>query len=94
MKSQTMQNAMRVGIVSAVFAAGFLCGSVTQHSAEAEMGDIGGQIMNKAAGSGGMVGQAAQLGTAITDMEKQVSGLQKNLGILKNVKSSLMGGAK
>ena len=48
--------------------------------------------MKKAAESGGLPGSAAKLGTAISDMEQHVSGLQKNLDTLKKVKASLAGG--
>jgi len=47
--------------------------------------------MKKAADSGGPLGGAAQLGTTITDMEKHISGLQKNLDTIKKVKSPLGG---
>jgi hypothetical protein len=45
--------------------------------------------MKKAADSGGPLGTAAQLGTTISDMEKNISGLQKNLETIKKVKSML-----
>jgi hypothetical protein len=93
MERKTILYSVRVGMVTGIFAAGFLCGSLTQHSANAQMGELGGELMQKAAGSGGIIGSAAQLGTAITDMEKHVSGLQKNLDILKKIKGS-MGGVK
>ncbi|HJV64207.1 MAG TPA: hypothetical protein VJ550_00595 [Geomonas sp.] len=83
----------RVAVVAGIFGAGFLCGTVTQRNADAQMEELGSELLKKAAGSGGMIGTVAELGTAITDMQKQVDGLQKNLGILKKVKSSL-GGSK
>jgi hypothetical protein len=83
--------AIRVGIVGAVFAVGFLCGSVTQRRAEAQLGGLEKQAMEKAAQSGGALGSAAKLGQAITEMQQEVDGLQKNLGVLKSVKTSLGG---
>jgi hypothetical protein len=91
MERKTMLYAVRVGMVTGIFAAGFLCGSMTEQSANAEMKEVGQEIMKRAAGSGGIVGSVAQLGTTIGDMEKQIDGLQKNLGVLKKVKTSLSG---
>ena len=82
---------VRIGFVMAIFGAGFLCGSVTQRNANAGLGDLGGEMMQKASESGGMLGSAAQLGTTITDMEKHINGLQKNLETIKKVKSMLGG---
>lgn len=47
--------------------------------------------MDKAAGSGGTVGTVAKLGTTVSDLEKQVSGLQRNIATLKPVQSALGG---
>ncbi len=82
---------MRVGIVAAIFSAGFFCGSLTQRSANADWGDLGGAALKQAGESGGAVGSVVQLGTAITEMEKHVNGLQQNLDTLKKVKASLGG---
>jgi hypothetical protein len=94
MQRRTMLYTARVAAVSAIFATGFFCGSVTQRSADAQMGDLGGQLMQKASGGGGALGSVAKLGTTITDMEKQLNGLQKNLGVLKNIKAALGGSAQ
>ena len=82
---------VRIGVVTVIFAAGYLCGSTTQHNANAGLEELGGDVMKKAADSGGALGSAAQLGTTITDMEKNISGLQKNLETIKKVKSMLGG---
>jgi hypothetical protein len=82
---------IRIGLVAMVFAAGFLCGSVTQRRADAQLGDLGKAAMEKAGESGGMLGAATQLGETIVDMQKNVDGLQKNIDVLKKVKSSLGG---
>ena len=91
MNRKPMLYCVRIGVVTAIFAAGFLCGSISQHNANAGLEDLGGGLMNKAAESGGPLGTAAQLGTTITDMEKHINGLQKNLETIKKVKSMLGG---
>ena len=85
MSSKTILYSVRIGLVTAIFSMGFLCGSMTQHNANAQLESIGGELLKSAAGSGGTLGSIAQLGTAISDMEKNVSGLQKNLDTLKKV---------
>ena len=82
---------IRVGVVGMVFAAGFLCGSVTQRRADAQLGELGKAAMEKAGESGGVLGSATKLGEAIVDMQKNVDGLQKNIDVLKKIKSSLGG---
>jgi hypothetical protein len=91
MSKNTIFYSVRVGVVTAVFAAGFLCGSMTQQNANAGLEELGGDLLKKAADSGGPLGAAAELGTTITDMEKHISGLQKNLDTVKKVKSMLGG---
>ena len=91
MTSKRMLYSVRVGVITVIFAAGFLCGSMTQHNANAGLSDLGGDVMKRAAESGGTLGTAAQLGTTISDMEKNISGLQKNLETIKKVKSMLGG---
>jgi hypothetical protein len=92
MTDKTRLYSFRVAMVTGIFAAGFLSGSLTQRSAE--VGEIGSGLMQKAAGSGGAIGSVAKLGTTINDMEKQLNGLQKNLGVLKNIRSALGGAGK
>jgi hypothetical protein len=89
MSGNAISHSVRIGFVAAVFSVGFLCGSMTQHSANAQLGELGGEMLKKAEGSGGALGSVAQLGTAITDMEKHVSGLQQNLDTLKKVQAAL-----
>jgi hypothetical protein len=91
MASKSILYSVRIGVITAIFAAGFLCGSVTQRSANAGLEELGSDMMNKAADSGGPLGSAAKLGTTITDMEKHISGLQQNLETIKKVKSMLGG---
>lgn len=82
---------LRVGIVGVAFATGYFCGSITQRPADAQLGDLGKQAMEQAAGSGGALGSAVQLGESIVDMQEHVDGLQKNIEVLKKVKSALGG---
>ncbi len=89
--ARTLRRAMATAAVVAVFGAGYVCGSLGGRSADAQMGDLGAAAMKKAGESGGVVGSAAKLGTAITDMQEEVNGLQKNLETLKGIKSALGG---
>jgi hypothetical protein len=91
MTSKSILYSVRIGVITVIFGAGFLCGSMTQHNAKAGHDELGGGLMKKAADSGGPLGAAAQLGTTITDMEKHISGLQKNLDTVKKVKGMLGG---
>ena len=84
-------HAVRVGLVGSIFVVGFLCGSVSQQRADAQLGDVGKEMMEKAGESSGALGSAVKLGEAIVDMQKHVDGLQKNIDVLKKVKSSLGG---
>ncbi len=91
----SLKRGIQVGAILTVFGAGYFCGTVTQQGAIADMNDlggaVGGAVAKEAAGGSGMVGQAAKLGTAITDMQSQVDGLQKNLETLKVIKGALGG---
>jgi hypothetical protein len=94
MVHNTMLYSLRIGIVTVVFGVGFVCGSFNQHKANAQLGDLGSEALKKAAGSGGALGNVAKLGTTISDLEKHVSGLQKNIDTLKSVKAALGGVTK
>jgi hypothetical protein len=83
--------AVRSAIVCAIFAAGFVCGSVNQRLARAQVGDLGGKAMEKMGQQGGAMGSVAKLGSSITDMQQHLDGLQKNLETLKQVKTALGG---
>ena len=87
----TMKGSIRVGAAAAIFAAGFLLGSISQRPAEAQLGDLKDKAMEKAGEQGGALGAAAQLGTQLTDMKKNLDGLQKNYDMLKKVQA-LLGG--
>jgi hypothetical protein len=89
MSRKAILYSVRIGIVTGIFFAGFLCGSLTRHSANAQLGELGGELLKKAGESSGPLGSVVQLGTTISDMEKHVSGLQKNIDTLKKVKAAL-----
>lgn len=91
MSRNTIAYSIRIGIVTAVFSAGYFCGSLPPQNADAQMGEFGSELLKKTTESGGTLGSIAQLGTAIADMEKHVSGLQKNIDTLKKVKTVLGG---
>ena len=73
------------------FCSGFFCGSLMQRDANAQWKELGKSALEQAAGSGGLVGSIADLGTAIVDMEGHINGLQKNVDTLKKVQSALKG---
>jgi hypothetical protein len=86
-----MRAIVRTGGIGAVFAAGYLCGVLTQPpAAEAQIGDLMKQASD-ATGGEGALGTAMKLGTSITEMQQNVDGLQKNIEVLKQVKAALGG---
>ncbi len=89
--TMVMKRSIQVGVLTAVFATGYLCGSTSQRTADAQVGDLGGAAMKQAGESGGALGSATKLGTAIVDMQDHVSALQKNIDTLKGIKSALGG---
>jgi len=72
------------------FAFGFVCGSVSQQRADAQVKELGGSLLKDAAKSGAL-GSVGDLGTSIIEMQDHVSGLQKNIDTLKKVQASLTG---
>ena len=74
-----------------VFVGGYVLGTLDTQPAQAQVTDLGKDLMDKAAGSGGALGSAAQLGTTITDMQTNVSNLQKNIDALNKIKAMLGG---
>jgi len=89
--ARKLRLAFRGLLVAVVFTAGYLAGTLNQPTAQAQVGDLGKDMLNQAAGNQGMMGQAAQLGTAITEMQEHVNGLQKNIDTLGKVKAALGG---
>jgi hypothetical protein len=86
MERTTGRRVKKVGLLGVVFLAGVVVGSLGQHGAEAQLGD-----MMKKAGESGALGPAADLGSAIVEMQDHVTGLQKNIDTLKKVKAALGG---
>jgi hypothetical protein len=80
-----------MGVLAGVFTAGFVLGSLSQRPAGAQLGDLGGKAMEKAGEQGGALGSAGKMGSAITEMQQHVDGLQKNLETFKQVKAALGG---
>jgi len=91
MASRTIGRGLLAALLAGTFAAGFVCGTVTERRADAQIKELGGGLLKDAAGQGGVLGQAAQLGTSIVEMQDHVTGLQKNLDTLRKVQSALTG---
>ncbi len=81
--SRGLMTAMIVG----VFGLGYVCGSMSQRQAEAQIGDL----LEKAGKAGGPVGSVAQFGSSLVEMQDHITGLQKNLDTFKKVQASLTG---
>jgi hypothetical protein len=87
MHKKLVARTLVMAVVFAAFATGYFCGSVSERSAHAQ--GIGGVLEQAAKGAN--LGAVSDLGSSIVDMEKNVSGLQKNLETLKKVQSLLTG---
>jgi hypothetical protein len=81
--SRGLMTAMIVG----VFGLGYVCGSMSQRQAEAQIGEL----LEKAGKAGGPVGSVAQFGSSLVEMQDHITGLQKNLDTFKKVQASLTG---
>lgn len=91
MNNKLVMRGVRVGLLAGIFAAGFVCGSINHQRADAQMGELGKDVLQRAGESGGALGSAAELGTAVVDMQQHVDALQKNINTLKKIKSALGG---
>ena len=89
---EQVRRALRVLAFGAVFGAGYLFATVTQTTAQAQMGDLGKKAMEAAGGQGGTLGSVTELGTSIMDMRKNVDALNENLDKLEKIKAALGGG--
>jgi hypothetical protein len=87
MSKKTFSRGLLTAVILAVFGLGYLCGSMTQRQAEAQIGGL----LEQAGKMGGPVGSIAEFGSSITEMQDHISGLQKNLDTFKKVQSSLTG---
>jgi hypothetical protein len=81
----------RVVAFALVFGTGYLVGTITHPSADAQMDQLEKKAMEKAAGAGGPLGAAAQLGQTITGLQKNVTELQSHIDTLNKIKSALGG---
>jgi hypothetical protein len=84
MLKNTISRVLRTAVLVAVFAVGYLCGTVNQRPADAQLGGL----LER---GGGVLGSARELGSSIVEMQDHVNGLQKNLETLKKVQSALTG---
>ena len=75
-------------VILVAFALGYVCGSLGQRRADAQGL---GNVLEQAGKAGGALGSVGQLGSSIVEMEQHVTGLQKNLDVLRKVQSALTG---
>ena len=88
MQRRTIARAVLAGVILGAFSLGYVCGSVGQRRADAQGL---GTILEQAGKAGGSLGALGELGSSIVEMDKHVSGLQKNLDVLRKVQSALTG---
>ena len=81
MNQQHIRRGVFISLLGGMFILGFVSGSVSQRSAQAQV-----------PGMGGALGSAKELGSSIVEMQQHVEGLQKNLTTLKKVQAALGGG--
>ena len=82
MQRRTIGRGLVVALLVGAFGAGFLCGSVSQRRADAQLPGVGQ----------GALGSVTELGSSIVEMQQHVTGLQKNLDTLKKIQGALGGG--
>ena len=82
MRQRVLRRSLLVGMCLGLFAVGFVCGSVSQRSANAQLPGIGQ----------GALGSVTELGSSVVEMQQHVNGLQKNLDTLKKIQGALGGG--
>ena len=90
MVQRTIGRGVLAGMLIGTFALGYVCGSVSQQRADAQVKELGGNLLKGAVGSGAL-GPIGDLGTSIIEMQDHVSGLQKNIDALKKVQAALTG---
>jgi hypothetical protein len=88
MSKRMIARGVLTAVILAAFALGYVCGSVTERRADAQ--GLGG-MLEQAGKAGSSLGSLNQLGSSIVEMEQHVSGLQKNLEVLRKVQSALTG---
>ena len=83
MHQNCLSRLVRISLLGGMFVLGFVLGSVSQRSAQAQVPGVG---------KGGALGSVTELGSSIVEMQQHVDGLQKNLTTLKKVQAALGGG--
>ena len=83
MRQYSLRRGVLVSLLGGMFVLGFVSGSVSQRSAQAQV---------QVPGVGRALGSVTELGSSIVEMQQHVNGLQKNLDTLKKVQSALGGG--
>jgi hypothetical protein len=91
MSTSTIRRAVQFATFALVFSGGYLLGTLDAEPAQAQVKDLGTDLMKKASESGGTLGTAAQLGTTISEMQTNVTELQKSLETLNKIKAALGG---
>jgi hypothetical protein len=92
MHQNNIRRVVFVSLLGGMFVLGYVSGSVSQRSAQAQVPGVGKGVLEQATGAGGAVGSVAELGSSIVEMQQHVDGLQKNLTTLKKVQAALGGG--
>jgi hypothetical protein len=92
MHQNSVRRVVFVSLLGGMFVLGYVSGSVSQRSAQAQVPGVDKGVLEKATGAGGAVGSVAELGSSIVEMQQHVDGLQKNLATLKKVQTALGGG--
>ena len=87
MMKEKLSRAITIAAIAGVFGLGYICGSMTQRQAQAQIGGL----LDKAGKAGGPVGSVAQFGSSLVEMQDHISGLQKNLDTFKQVQATLTG---
>jgi hypothetical protein len=94
MRSMELEKLARATLLAVIFASGYVCGTLGNQRAEAQLGDIAGEALKGAAGAGTLGEMGSALVEAeghLVEAEGHVSGLQKNIDSLKKVKAALGG---
>jgi hypothetical protein len=87
MIQKKLSRSLMIATMIGVFGLGYVCGSLSQRQAEAQIGGI----LEKAEKAGGPVGSVAQFGSSLSEMQDHITGLQKNLDTFKKFQAMLPG---
>jgi hypothetical protein len=91
MMTSFLRRTAQLATFALAFSGGYVLGTLDAEPAQAQVQDLGKDLMGKASESGGALGTAAQLGTTISDMQTNVNELQKSLETLSKIKAALGG---